>query len=62
MIANTRYGWMWSPYDMLFFYVITNTRTWAKMQWNPEQTVDGLRTSNEMVNVGLQTVVQFKNK
>jgi len=32
------------------------------MQWNQEQTVDGLRTSNEMVPVGLQTVVQFKNK
>jgi hypothetical protein len=53
MVADTRYGWMWSPYDMLFFYVIMNTRKWAKMQWNREKTVDGLRTSNEMMHIGL---------
>ena len=51
---------MWSPYDVLFVYVIMNTRKWAKMQWNREQMADGLRTSNEMVPVGLQTVVKVK--
>jgi hypothetical protein len=53
MVADTRYGWMWPPYDVLFFNVIMNTRKWAKMQWNWEETVDGLRTSNEMVHIGL---------
>jgi hypothetical protein len=47
------YGWIWSPYEVLFFNVITNIRKWAEMQWNQEQTVDGLCTSNEMVHIGL---------